>query len=335
MRIQFEEMLRVLTQSLISNGYDTAKAQLSARLFTQASCDGVASHGLNRFPQLVEYVQKGWVLPQYEPELIHRKGVFSQWDGQRGPGDCNAHSMMGEALQVAKKEGIGLVALRNSNHWMRPGNYGWQAIEAGCIGICWSNTAPNMVAWGSQARIMGNNPLVIAIPDPVYPVVLDMAMSQYSYGKMDVYRKRNEHMPSASGYDPEWKLTDDPAAVLETGYVMPAGFWKGSGLSLMLDMLAAIMSNGMTTREVGEGDWETGLSQFFLAIDPLIATSEKEMSSKIKATIEQLINASAMPGGSVRYPGQSVLKTRQVNMEKGIPVDPAIWSSITDYSKSN
>ena len=91
-------------------------------------------------------------------------GAFERWDGHRGFGPLNAKLAMDRAVELAKEFGMGIVALGNNNHWMRGGNYGWQAADQGCIGICWSNTCPNMPAWGGMDRKIGNNPLIFAVP---------------------------------------------------------------------------------------------------------------------------------------------------------------------------
>ncbi len=91
-------------------------------------------------------------------------------------------------MALAKEHGIGCVALKNTTHWMRGGSYAWQAAQAGFIGISWTNTESCMPMWGSKVPGVGNNPFCIAIPRKSGPIVLDMAMSQYAYGKLGVYR---------------------------------------------------------------------------------------------------------------------------------------------------
>ena len=107
---------------------------------------------------------------------------------------------MERAIALGREHGVGCVAMANTNHWMRGGTYGWQAAEAGMIGICWTNTMPNLPPWGGAERVIGNNPLIIAVPRANGPVVLDMAMSQFSYGALKSSRKRGEMLPSG------WRL---------------------------------------------------------------------------------------------------------------------------------
>ena len=165
-------------------GFARSRADLCARLFADASRDGVASHGLNRFPRFVAMVRHGVVDVDASPVRVASSGALERWDGRRGPGNLNAHACMDVAIGLAREPWHWRVGLGNTNHWMRGGNYGWQAADAGVIGICWSNTLPNLPPWGASEPLIGNNPLVIAVPRAADHVVLDMAMSQFSFGAL-------------------------------------------------------------------------------------------------------------------------------------------------------
>ncbi len=133
-------------------------------------------------------VRNGSVNPGAEPWVVARHGAMERWDGRRGPGNLNAYAAMEQAIRLSREHGIACVAMANTNHWMRGGTYGWQAADAGVIGICWTNTMPNVPPWGGAEPAIGNNPLVIAVPRAKGHVVLDMAMSQFSYGALESYR---------------------------------------------------------------------------------------------------------------------------------------------------
>src|SRR5262245_42894268 len=226
------------------------RAALSAPLVADASRDGVASHGLNLFPRLVAMARAGLVDVHARPEPIVRAGAMERWDGRRGPGNLNAHASMERALQLSREHGVGCVALANTNHWMRGGAYGWQAAEAGAIALCWTNTLPNLPPWGASEARIGNNPLVVAVPRAAGHVVLDMALSQFSYGALAAHRMRGELLPVAGGFDANGTLTSDPAAIEQSRRPLPIGFWKGSGLSIVLDLIAATLSGGLATHQV-------------------------------------------------------------------------------------
>ncbi|MGC2614719.1 MAG: 3-dehydro-L-gulonate 2-dehydrogenase, partial [Terracidiphilus sp.] len=250
LRIRFEDVESRLADVLRSIGFSDARAELCARLFAETTCDGVYSHGVNRFARFVSTVRNGSVDPNAEPKVLAQFGAMERRDGQRGPGNLNAHKAMAQAIELSREHGIGCVAMGNTNHWMRGGTYGWQAADAGVIGICWTNTMPNVPPWGAVEPAIGNNPLVIAVPRAKGHVVLDMAMSQFSYGALETYRKRGEMLPVEGGFDTEGRLTRDPGAIEKSQRLLPVGFWKGSGLAVVLDMIAAMTSLGNATHQI-------------------------------------------------------------------------------------
>ena len=175
----YDEFYRVLKQV----GFVDERAALCARLFAENQRDGVYSHGLNRFPGFVAGLKSKQIDFRASPERVQGMGALERWDGKMGVGLINAHTCMGRAIALAREYGLGCVGLSNTNHWMRAGAYGLQAADAGCIGICWTNTTTLMPPWGSAEKKIGNNPIAFAIPRAEGPILLDMAMSQYSNGK--------------------------------------------------------------------------------------------------------------------------------------------------------
>ena len=330
-RISYEELVKVLRVILLRLGFSEDRAEISARLFADTSRDGVYSHGVNRFPRFVRAVRNGIVNPQASPRLVSQFGAIERWDGMQGPGNLNARECMQRAIELGRKHGMGCVALANTNHWMRGGAYGWQAADAGMIGLCWTNTMPNLPPWGASDPRLGNNPLIIAVPRQRGHVVLDTAMSQFSYGAIESYRLRNELLPVPGGFTKDGELTRDPAAIEQSSRPLPIGYWKGSGLALMLDLLASILSGGLATCQiVPDSERETRLSQVFIAINPQ-ATAQREDIDGIAERVIEFVQTSKTPGGErVRYPGENVLRTRHENLQRGIPVHVAVWREVQE-----
>ena len=331
MRIQAEEMQKTFEEILIGRSVPSDIAQIAARNFTQTSLDGVYSHGVNRFPRLIEYLDKGVVNPQGRPECVARVGNLERWDGRMGLGNVNATLAMDRACDLAAENGMGLVAIANTNHWMRAGAYGWQAANRGCIALCWTNTMPNMPAWGGKEPKLGNNPLVVAIPQSDgNHVVLDCAMSQFAYGKIEMARMQSQQLPVPGGWDTKGNITTDPAEIERSQRVLPIGYWKGSGLSLVLDLVAAILSGGNTVTDVGTRyTEEVGLSQVMLAIDPSHMNTKAMTDGIIQRVLEDIQSSTpAQPGESIRYPGQREKKVRAENQAQGIPVLDEVWEKI-------
>jgi 3-dehydro-L-gulonate 2-dehydrogenase len=327
--IPFETMKSEFVRILIHHGFTDGKAEKCASVFAENSLDGVYSHGVNRFPRFIRYIQKGYVKADAEPELIHHSGALEQWNGNLGPGPLNAILATDRVMELAKKYGMGLVGLAHTNHWMRGGYYGWKAARGGFIFIGWTNTTPNMPAWGAKNPKLGNNPVVFAVPYHDQAIVLDMAMSQYSFGKMEEKQLSGEKLPTPGGFDKEGNLTDDPREILETWRSLPIGYWKGSAFSLMLDILATLLSGGLSTAEIGTKADEYEVSQVFIAIDPLKLINFPAINTALDAVVGDMKKSTLINEQSpVRYPGEKVLQIRQENLKFGIPVDQRIWDEI-------
>ena len=334
MRIPYDELFDGLLRVSLKLGFEPQRARLCARLFADASRDGVYSHGLNRFPQFVRMIRNGTVLVNAEPELVASFGALERWNGKSGVGNLNAYQCMERAIALSRERGIGCVALANTNHWMRGGSYGWQAADAGVIGICWTNTMANLPPWGATDPRVGNNPMIIAVPRAKGHVVLDMAVSQFSYGALASYRMRGEQLPVEGGFDLAGQPTRDPAAIEASRRPLPIGYWKGSGLALMLDMVGALASGGCATYQIlADTERETKLSQVFIAIDPFsVDPSSANRAGNAESIADQIVQHLQSPSaggeGRVRYPGERVLQARRENLAKGVPVEPSIWRDV-------
>jgi 3-dehydro-L-gulonate 2-dehydrogenase len=330
LRIKYEDMVKEFERVLLSRGFREKDAQDAAALFARNSLDGIYSHGLNRFARLISYVDKGEINTDAVATCTMSMGAIERWDGHRGFGPLNAKRAMDRAIELAKQYGIGMVALGNNNHWMRGGTYGWQAADQGCIGICWSNTMPNMPAWGGKDRKIGNNPIIFAVPkSDGNHVVVDCAVSQFSYGKIEEARLKGQQLPVPGGYDEEDNLTTDPAAIEKTWRVLPMGYWKGSGISVLLDLISTVLTNANSVQKIGTFDDEVGLSQIMIAIDQT-KFNDTETADRIVDELIADIHSSepVREGGKVLYPGERVINTRRDNLENGIPVIEDKWNEV-------
>ena len=258
-------------------------------------------------------------------------GALERWDGTRGPGNLNALAAMERAIELGRAHGIGCVALGNTNHWMRGGTYGWQAAEAGMIGICWTNTMPNLPPWGGVEPVVGNNPLVFAVPRAKGHVVLDMAMSQFSYGTLEGYRKRGELLPVDGGFDEAGNLTRDPGAIEKI--VAAAAGWLLEGLGTLdgagHDCRDDVAGQGDERASVGPAVGGRASSQMFVTMNPEAfgpSPRAAEIADEVVASVQ-----AAKPvkdGGKVRYAGEKVLRVREENDKLGLPVEETTWEKI-------
>lgn len=333
LRIPYEELFNEFKRVLISRGFEEKMAEDAAAVFAQNSLDGIYSHGINRFPRVVSYLDKGEIKPDQTAECISAQGMLERWDGHRGFGPLNAKRAMDRACALAKEYGAGIVALGNNNHWMRGGTYGWQAADQGCIGICWSNTQPNMPAWGGKDKKIGNNPFIFAVPKSSGEhVVVDCAVSQFSYGKIEEAKLKGQQLPVPGGYDEDGNLTTDPDAIEKSWRVLPMGYWKGSGISILLDLIATVLTDANSVQKIGTFGDEVGLSQIMIAIDPS-KFQKAEATDRIVDELTEDIHSSIPADENTRvyYPGEIEIGTRKENRKNGILVIEEVWETIRAF----
>ena len=323
------QMQKRFASILCTKGFTADRAEKCAAIFTENSVDGIYTHGVGRFSRFVQSIQDGFVHPMLSPTFTNGFGGLEQWNGNLGPGPLNALHATDRVMELAKQHGIGCVALSNTNHWMRGGTYGWKAAKAGFVFIGWTNTIGIMPAWGAIDSKLGNNPLVFALPFKEEAIVLDMAMSQYSYGAMELAVLKNEKLAVKGGYDLSGEQTNDPAAILATKRPLPIGYWKGAGLSLLLDILATILSAGLSTHEISKKKVENGLSQVYIAIDLLQLGNHSLISNAVEDIIADYHQSVSEDDSKIiTYPGERVLQNRNINLANGVPVLQKVWDKI-------
>lgn len=337
--VTFTTLVSTLERVLKRAGLSANDATLCARIHAESTWDGVASHGVGRIARFIDYVQRGWVNPQATLQQVHALGALEVYDGAFGIGVRNAMEATERAMALADEHGLGLVALRDTTHWMRGGSYGWHAVEHGYAALMWTNTESCMPAWGSLEQSIGNNPLVMAVPSDNGPLVLDMAMSQFSYGKLKTLELKGETLPIDGGFDHEGQLTRDPAAIQATRRILPTGHWKGSGLAILLDALAALLSQGRPSHEIdklqrGSG---TGCCQVFMVFNPEHLGGRDVCQTLVDSITAHL--SSATPdetGHQVRWPGKSTHERRRRNKDNPdatVEIDDNTWNEIIAFAE--
>ncbi|HAW0205651.1 TPA: 3-dehydro-L-gulonate 2-dehydrogenase [Escherichia coli] len=307
MKVTFEQLKAAFNRVLISRGVDSETADACAEMFARTTESGVYSHGVNRFPRFIQQLENGDIIPDAQPKRITSLG----------------------AIELAADHGIGLVALRNANHWMRGGSYGWQAAEKGYIGICWTNSIAVMPPWGAKECRIGTNPLIVAIPSTPITMV-DMSMSMFSYGMLEVNRLAGRQLPVDGGFDDEGNLTKEPGVIEKNRRILPMGYWKGSGMSIVLDMIATLLSDGASVAEVTQDNSdEYGISQIFIAIEVDKLIDGPTRDAKLQRIMDYVTTAErADENQAIRLPGHEFTTLLAENRRNGITVDDSVWAKI-------
>ncbi len=333
MRLSFEEIKAEIHRVFVAHGMSPEKAEICATIHTETTNDGIYSHGTGRITRFVDYLDQGLVDPNAEPTLEKEFGAIRVYNGNMGPGILNALFAVDRGVELAEQYGIAMIGIKNTTHWMRGGTYALEAAKRGFAALMWTNTESVMPPWGGKDSRLGNNPFVLAMPrrDGEFPILFDMALSQYSFGKLNTMQLAGETLPFPGGFDENGEVSYDPATIIQSKRAMPIGFWKGSGFSFMLDMLAAALTDG-----IGAGDIDAknmgscgGASQVMIFIDPTKIASVETLEEHVLKCIAHL--KSSPPTENSRgpsVPGEGVLRFRKEHAEQGIYVDDKIWSQI-------
>lgn len=182
---------------------------------------------------------------------------------------------------------------------------------------------------GAKECRIGTNPLIVAVPsNPI--TMVDMSMSMFSYGALEMNRLAGKKLAVDGGFDNDGNLTRDPAIIEENRRILPMGYWKGSALSIVLDMIATLLSGGSSVAEVTEDNRdEYGISQVFIAIEIDRLIDGKTRDEKLQRIMDYVTSAERdNPEVAIRLPGHRFPHLRAENQRDGIPVDDRVWARI-------
>lgn len=333
--VTYEEAVAVMQKGL-ERYLPAPQARRFAEIFAGNSLDGVHSHGMNRYPRYLSDMESGLCDARVtSAERVSGLGGLEVWDAHFGVGPLIAEQAAGRAIELAKAHGIACVALRNNSHWLRAGRYGLMMADAGMMGICMTNTCMNLVAYGAKEPSTGNNPITFAIPRRAGSLVMDMAVSQYAFGKLEIMAQEGGMLDTECGYDVDGNPTNDPRKIVESGLMMPMALWKGSALSIMIDLMVSMLSLGRTSLQIGRpADGERGMSQMFVCMNPAAVIDMEQAEAQMERSVA-FLNALAPRDGKhgVRAPGQNLAATRAKHRAQGIPVTEETWAKIQSAAR--
>ena len=251
-RVPAGELTAVVAAIFGQCGMNDADAALLADSLVAADLTGVHSHGVLRVPEYVKKLTVGGVNPQGTPFIARDSGACLVVDGDNSMGQIGASFAMRQAIERAKTTGIAAVAVRGSNHCGAMAYYALRAAQEDMIGIATTNALPTMAPWGGAERLLGINPLGVAIPAGEEPsIVYDAAFSGSAHGKIRVYQQKGWTLPEGWAMDRDGTPTTDPAAAID-GLLMPIGGFKGTGLAMLMGILSSMLSGAAYGTELGD-----------------------------------------------------------------------------------
>lgn len=287
-------------------GLAAPDAEAAAEGLALASARGVDSHGVARLPQYVASIRGGMVNPAPEPRIRRQRGATVLVDADGGYGYRPAALAMDTAVELAGGYGVAVAAVRNSHHFGAAGIHALRAATQRMIGMVTSTAKARIAPWGATRAVLGNNPLAVAVPrrPPDPAMVLDVALGQVAIGRLRLAAAAGEPVPEGWGFDAQGRPTTDPRAIIDGGLIAPVGGHKGSGLALMLEVLAGVLP-AAPFAVAADPHGRDGVGHLLVAVDPACFRELEEFYDDLERLVAQVRQAPVRDGGEpVRLPGQ-------------------------------
>lgn len=330
-----------------AGGSEAREAGLTASNLVMANLSGHDSHGVGMIPQYTGFLKSGGLIANQHAKVTSEFGSMIMIDGCRGYGQVIGHESMQLGIARAQRDGLALVALRNSHHIGRIGQWAEDCAAAGLVSIHFVNALlwPLVAPFGGSDARFTTNPFCVGLPrgknaaggaddkaGGVAPMILDFATSRVALGKVRVAMQNEKDMPAGTLIDPKGVPTNDPRVMFERdaagklGAILPFGEHKGYGMALVCEILAGALTGGETLHAAGQysGIYNNMLS---IIIDPdrLCGAS---FNKQMEAFIAWVKESPVAPGyDKVRISGEPELEMRAAR-KHGIPIDVNTWRDL-------
>jgi L-2-hydroxycarboxylate dehydrogenase (NAD+) len=308
-------------------GLSSVDAAKAAELMTEADITGADAHGVFRLPQYVKRLRGGGFNARPDIKVTRTAPATALVDGDNGMGHLVMARAAETAIEIARESGIGWVGARRSNHAGAAGVYAALTLPHGMIGIYSVVASANhMAAWGGAETLLGTNPLAVAVPaGEEAPVVLDIATTVVSYGTVKNYRLQGKSMSEG------WMVsTKDGGPITDPnlsgdGILLPIGGYKGSGLAIILGLLAGPLNGAVFGRDVidfnADDASECNTGHFIIALDVARFTPLQEFCAEVDRHLRDLRNSRRLPGfDAIRLPGEQRRRRREERLRDGVPM---------------
>lgn len=318
-------------------GIPPYSAQTVAEALVDADLEGQTSHGVTLVDLYIDRIRKGSVSTTVEAVTVSDNGAAVVLDARHALGHVTGDQAMRLAVERARKFGVGITAVRHGFHFGTARRFALQAAAADCVGIAMCNTRPLMPAPGGAERLVGNNPIAIAVPSsgPI-PIVLDMATSEAAMGKIRMAEKACQAIPNNWAVKSDGTPTTDATEAI-AGMLLPAAGPKGFALSLLIDLMCGLLSGGAIGAAVqplyGNDDVPYDCSHLFIAIDVAHFGDQVNVRKLAADAAERVRNGKRAPGVDHVYaPGEPEWRKRKAAGGK-VNLVPAVADMLARLAK--
>ena len=339
-RVSAATLRAFLTDAFRACGLDEADAATTAGAMLEADLTGSDAHGVFRLATYVREVKRGAINPKAAIKVIERGPATALIDGDHGTGHVVMSFAAKLAVELARASGIGWVGARRSNHAGAGAIYAAMALEHGMVGIYGAASSVNhMAPWGGTEPLLGTNPIAIAIPaGEEAPVVLDIATSLASNGAIRTYALEGRPMPEGWVQNRGDGSPITEARHINDGTYLPMGDYKGSGLSIIIGLLAGPLNGAAFGRDIrdfaGPADGDLNVGQFIVALDVARFLPLDSFKAEVDRHIGELASSKRLPGvDEIRVPGQGRVARRRDREKNGVPLNATLLAQVDEVAK--
>ena len=300
--------------------------------------------GMQRMVRYHKGIQKGTIHPEAKPEVVFETPISAVIDGHNGMGQLISIYAMKKAIEKAKTTGVGIVSVRNSNHFGIAGYYAKMACDEGLMGMACTNSEAIMVPTFGRKAMLGSNPIAVAMPADPYPFFFDCSTTVVTRGKLEMYNKMNKPLPEGWALDKDGHASTNAPDVLSNivskkgGGIMPlggneevTGSHKGYGYGMICELFSSILSMGVTSDQCCTFPDKTGICHGFMAINPACFGNPDEIRKHFSEYLEALRESPKAEGESRIYThGEKEVFAEKERLEHGIPVNDNTMVELAD-----
>ena len=322
-----------LTQIFIKHQLSKKHSEICAEYLIKAELVDAPSHGLARLKMYCDRIKRKLINPKPKIKIKKISASVSYVNADNSIGFIAADIGINQAINNAKKTGIGLVAVKKSGHYGLSSFYAEQAVKKNLMVFCFTNAPPALAPHGARKSLFGTNPICFGVPTGKAPFILDASTSIINRGKIRRASKLDQKIPFGVALDKNGNITTNANKALK-GTQLPIAGYKGSGLAWMVDILSGVLTGsshgGKTKDPFDDFSGPQNIGHLFLTINPKLFIGKnflKEMKENI-ALVKRLPKAKGF--SSILYPGERKNKTYRKNLNKDISIPLKILSEMDE-----
>jgi (2R)-3-sulfolactate dehydrogenase (NADP+) len=328
MKKKTQDLFRLAKQALVNAGAHEAMAETTARHLVRAEEQGLPTHGMSRVPFYCSMLRNGRADGKAKPSMAAEKAAVCLIDNADALPYESAAWAIEEAIQRARRNGIGFAGIRNSAHVGVLGIHLLKVAEAGMVGVAFTNSPAAIPAWGGRKALFGTDPVAFAFPRKgAEPIVVDLALTTVTRGKIMVAMQKGEKIPEGWALDRHGKPTTDPKEAIEQGSLFPIGGTKGAMLALAFELVCAALTGAAIGPEADSFFSEQGnkprIGQAFLAIDPGALAGMEKYFERVEAVVRAML-----ADEGVRLPGAKRFASEKKLRAEGIEIADELLAKI-------